>query len=262
HPILLGYFHEFPGMIDAVLAFELNKLSKTEFKNQVLVNLGHSGPSAGYWKYLEEVLIPKALSDKKEVLDDVFQGTQYQIEKHGDAHPHYFSPTSFESYVSTFFDRMSQCTRGGYIKIDYEISGNPLNAVWNLLLNDNNKGTVKQLNLLKKQMEESPHFSEEKKKFFIKLSNSGIQYLKRYLKFLKKRVHYEKSNSEEFLTLNIDGRMIKFIITNDNYYRYVGKKENILTKEEMRKAIHKALNPILLGAEKELGDPFQDSKWR
>lgn len=262
HPILLGYFHEFPGMIDAVLAYELNKLSKNEFKNQILVNLGHSGPSAGYWNYLEKVLIPKALGDQEEILKDVFQGTQYQLEKHGDGHPHYFSPTSFESFVSTFFDRLSQCTRGGYLKIDYEISGNPIKAVWTLLLNDNNLGTIKQLQLLKNQMQSSSHFSKEKKNFFINLSNSGILYLERYLEFLKKKVHYRKSTGEESVTVMVNNKEKKFIYKNQKYYLFEIKKENIISKEQMRKALHKAIHPVLLRAEEKVGDPFQDSKWQ
>lgn len=258
HPILLGYFHEFPGMIDAVIAYETNVLNKNEFKNQILVNLGHSGPSAGYWKYLESILLPKHLAHENEILQDIFEGTQYHPEKNGDGHPHYFSPTSFESFVATFFDRMSQATRGGYFKIDYEVNGDPVKSLKTLLLEDNNIGTRAQLKLLMELMDKSEKVSEEQKVFFVSISKAGILYLEKYQTLLKKHISYEENKEEIEIQITFKGKKNAFLKKGEKYL-FNGKE---IPREALRLKLHQAVLPVLSDIENSLGDPFHDFRWK
>lgn len=264
HPILISYLHEFPGMIDAVIAFELNKLTENEFKTQILVNLGHAGPSEGYWKYLESVLLPKSFENDPELLKKLFTDTIYMPENESVLHhPHYPAPALFDSYIAIFFDRMSQATRSGFIKIDQEVNGDPLHAVNELLLKTNNLNTTKQIEHLKRSAMKNKIMNKEQREYVISLCNSGIKYLKNFKLFLQKQILFQENSKEVTITINSKDKHYQFFRKKGQEKLYfLNEKEMPYSKEGLRKELYKALMPILISAEEQLGDPFKNNLWR
>lgn len=260
-PILLGYLHEFPGMVDAVIAFEKGILSKKEFQNEILVNLGHSGPSAGYWNFLEKNLLPRAFErmKRRDELTLLFKGTLFEDGANGI--PQYAKPTTFESYISTFFDRMGQATRGGYFKIDFEVDGNPITNVQSLLLENNNSNTQKQIKVLL-QLLDSSKLGEKQKAFLKNLFLQGIKYLQRYSLEVKKYIHYRKEKGVETISLKKPLEKVTWKYSSKNSKYFINDQK--YNKEKIRYALHTHIRNILyfLETPDRLGDPFSGNEWR
>jgi hypothetical protein len=151
--VLQGFLHELPGMTDTCLAFEFGIITEKQFKAEILGNLSHNGPQEGFWKLITEVFVPGALS-KSELpgAKEFFEGTIFEGV---DGKVKYSGPRSAEGVVHTIGDRLSQGTRGGVVKLYHEIVSftPPVTAVADLLIN-NQKLTMKQFELLKKNISE------------------------------------------------------------------------------------------------------------
>lgn len=189
NPILTGYLHEFPGMSDAVLAFEKGILTKAQFQAQIRANLFHNGPSKGFWNFLESRLIPNVAEENS--LRAVFNGGVFDVGE--GAAPVYGSPSSYESFVGTFFDRLSQGTRGGFDKIREELSGQEsIDLVRNLVVEDNPTGTLEQLRELRSIAENSKSLTDGQRQQFLELSEAGIIRLENYQRYTQSRIKVGK----------------------------------------------------------------------
>lgn len=267
YPILRGFLHELPGMIDAVLAFEMGVISAKEFREQIHVNLFHCGPAAGYWGRLQEVFLPAAFSKKgdEEVLKSLFAGSLFE-KGHGD-HPYYGNPSTFESYISTLFDRLSQATQGGYLKIDWEIGGNPLKNANNLLLKTNVPWTIEQLESLREQAISGHLLSEKQKALILTLIEKSIQYLTNYQKHIHQALSFKenlKGKLEEknnVMTLTLSHNNEKFVLTYDDKLAAYFSNGHILGEKQMRVHLHYQLKSLFKAIERDLGDPFHGLKW-
>lgn len=123
NPVLSGFFHELPGLCDMFIAFELNLFDAGQFENIVKVNLYHNGPSAGFWKVFSFKLIPQILGKKMKHLKKLLSQGPFafvKIDGFGSEGPGYPDSLNFEGQVHRIFDRVSQGTRGGLIKMFLE----------------------------------------------------------------------------------------------------------------------------------------------
>jgi hypothetical protein len=66
HKLLTKFFHEFPGMIDAILLHALpggvtSKLAAKDrdefFKTQISTSLFHNGPKTGFWRFFSSLIV-------------------------------------------------------------------------------------------------------------------------------------------------------------------------------------------------------------
>ncbi len=269
YPILKGFLHELPGMIDAVLAYELNLITSEEFRAQIHVNLFHCGPSAGYWQFLKGNLIPQSFERKNQKLlfKKVFKGGLFMK---GDRHNLYYgAPSTFESFVSTLFDRLSQATKGGYLKIDWEIGGNPLQNANNLLLEKNIPWTINQLQLLEEQLDDAKLIKSQQRLFLKKTIVKSIAYLEDYQKLLKDMVHFKSGPKELILELKSKRLTENFkVIFNHETGSYrvipplIKDEPSVLASEDqIRRLVHSKMQMVFSEIEAEIGDPFQGLNW-
>jgi hypothetical protein len=204
NPILTGYLHEFPGMSEAVLAFEKGLISKADFKKQLAANLFHNGPSKGFWQLLEDAFIPGAAlgANQQNNVAGLFQGTVFDISQGTGSvvRPTYQNSYSFESFVGTFMDRMSQGTRGGYRKIDAEIPGDPLDNIINLGGQTSIGGTRAQIDRLRELASNATHLTDAQRLLIKNMANAGIKYLDEYL---------ERSNQALITARDLSGNVIR-----------------------------------------------------
>lgn len=259
YPILKGFLHELPGMIDAVIAFELGIISAKEFREQLHVNLFHCGPSAGYWKRFHEVFLPSSFKKNgdEELLEKLFKGSLY-IKEHSD-HLSYGPPSTFESFISTLFDRLSQGTSGGYKKIDWEIGGNSIANTSNLLLKTNIPWTLEQLQLLKEEAQAAHLLSEKQKTLIITLIDKSITYLNNYQSIISSHLHYEEKEGWQRLNLKINEKEHTFTYVKniDSYF----SNGQILGREQLRQHLHRELDTLFDLINEKHGSPFQGLKW-
>lgn len=200
NPILTGYLHEYPGMSEAILAFEKKIITRNQFKRQIQANLFHNGPSAGFWNLLENSFIPGSFKSKgnQDDIAKIFGNTIYDSTD-GESPvlaPKYGSPFTFESFVGTFFDRMSQGTRGGYLKIGREKESftEPMENIRDLLIEFNPQGTLSQLDVLKKGALNSKRLLPEQKEILVDIINQGIERLTKFKEFASK--HFKMPTDE------------------------------------------------------------------
>lgn len=157
--MLIGYLHDLPGLIDAIVEHESGKSTREGFQKRVLANLFHNGPALGFWGFLSNVLVPGQL-EKSENANTrrVFANTVFENPadaSHADTSlivkPHYPFPASYEGLLHAIADRLSQGTRGGIIKIYWEIVKftPPLKAIEDLVVN-NPKQTIQQIEAIQR----------------------------------------------------------------------------------------------------------------
>lgn len=265
YPILKGFLHELPGMIDAVLAFETGLINAKEFREQIHVNLFHCGPSAGYWQLLKSHLIPQSFerNNEKRLFQRIFKDSLFM--KDGDGILYYGAPSTFESFVSTLFDRLSQATRGGYLKIDWEIGGDPIHNANSLLLEKNIPWTIEQLSLLKDQAKLAKLLKPQQKKLLQSIISKSIDYLEKYQGLLKERVLFKRDASGVTLEVSLKAKdkanqVFKAAFLNSNGHYLVDAKDT-KSQEVARRLIHHKMNEVFLEVETEIGDPFQGLNW-
>lgn len=269
----LGYYHEFPGMIDAVLAFEKGILKESEFRSQLLANLFHNGPDEGFWKLLGKVIIPNTQGDL--TVSKFFKETIFEEVSTG-ATLSYGNPTTFESFIAVFFDRMSQGSKGGYLKIDHELAFmEPMDNVRNLVLEESIDWTIDQLGALKKYALQSTRLTEKQRVLVVSLADQGSQRLKSY-----------QSNMAELIQMprGLDGKVVKpvqemtikgskneisqgaykinLVDLDNGTYRVTdlaNGQESTMNTNEVRSFIREQLESAMIKEERLLGDPMRSS---
>ena len=138
-PILAGELHELPGMSRAIKDFDSGAISERQFIDRLNANRGHnhspegSGRTVGasgnqvipFWDDLENIFIPGALKGDP-LRAKFFANTVYdsgRVTEAGVVIPRYPAPTQKSVFIHSVFDRLSQGTGGGNIKMFYETSG-------------------------------------------------------------------------------------------------------------------------------------------
>ncbi len=195
-PILTGYLHEAPGMIEAIDALNRGEITKSDFKLRIGANLGHNGPQAGFWDFLTKLTSGQMKGDAYSA--NFFKGSIFEGNvTDGVTGARYIAPMTREGLVHTMADRLSQGTSGGNLKIFFELSGrnlegnlatkigeipgikgpqNGLNTFRDLLEGNPGAGvrtnaaqTVDQLKALKTQAEKANFLSPTQKKSYAEL---------------------------------------------------------------------------------------------
>ncbi len=143
-PILTGQLHELPGMSRAFKDFESGLITERQLIDRLNANRGHnhSGLEAGskaskgisgneitpFWQNLEGKFIPMSLKNDPAAFK-FYENTVYDSGKRtaeGVVIPKYVNPNQQSVIIHSVFDRLSQGTGGGNIKIFYETAGAPL----------------------------------------------------------------------------------------------------------------------------------------
>ncbi|AZZ37090.1 hypothetical protein CIK05_09895 [Bdellovibrio sp. qaytius] len=235
-PVLRGYLHEMPGMQFAIRDYNTKNITKDQFRERFLVNLGHNGPNEGYWSYLSNTVVPAALAKAKHPKAKIlFADTIYASEKieNGVVVPNYPLPQSTAAVVHAVFDRLSQGSRGGVDKIFYELGGTmladnqksalrgigiPPNTGLQLpyeMLIGNPEKTVLQLQALQKHAATSPIFNKTQQKVLSHFVGGAIKRLQIQNEFIKQNFETTKdaSGAMQKMTLHYASKSVTF--TND-----------------------------------------------
>jgi len=138
-PILAGQLHELPGMSRAFHDFDTGKINERQLIDRLNANRGHNhspershstiGRSGEeiipFWDDLESKFVPGQLAgDAKRA--QFFSGTVYdsgKVSASGVTIPRYPTPSQKSVFIHSVFDRLSQGTGGGNVKIFYETAG-------------------------------------------------------------------------------------------------------------------------------------------
>ena len=144
---LTGFFHELPGLADAMALFENGVVQKQELKDIFTTIFFHNGPQEGFWKKITEIFVPGAFKKSELEVSQFVEGTVFADSQGNLRYP---SPQGASGIFHTIIDRVSQGTRGGVVKIIYETSTflHPLRAAAELLI-QNPSQTLIQLRSLK-----------------------------------------------------------------------------------------------------------------
>jgi hypothetical protein len=165
-PILVSWMHEWPGITDSAELYLRKVISRDEFKEVLMVSLFHNGPQEGFWKKMTEDFVPTRLAKEAEpqpaketelqFAKELYYQTVYtapsRFGKRRDTGGalSYPTPVGFTALVHVIFDRLSQGTRGGLLKIFKELGdGRPLEEKVLELLTQTSSLTLKQLGFLK-----------------------------------------------------------------------------------------------------------------
>lgn len=262
-PVLRGYLHEAPGMQLAIRDFNSGNISKEQFRERFLANLGHNGPNEGYWSILSNNLVPNALAKAQHPkAKSLFEGTIYQSGKtaNGVAVPVYPSPQSVEGVVHSVFDRLSQGTRGGVDKIFYELGGaklaaSPKTAIREIgmapntglqlpheMLVGNPEKTMLQLKALQKHAGTSPIFTKTQQGELSQFVNGAITRLEKQNQFVKENLDVVRDEKGVIQKMTLRFQNQKITITNDTQADEVA--------DSMSKMLHHEENLH--------GEPFKD----
>ncbi len=224
HPVLQHYLHEFPGMADPLYFYNSGLITKEDFKNQLLTNMFHNGPHAGFWKFYSEGTIP-GLVGKDPKAKNFFLNTAYEgiKTKSGFIAPKYPGPLSYEGYVHVVFDRLSQGTKGGVGKIFEEIRKFPgqsdVEKMASLIF-DNPPGTQEQLSALYDLAEEDTNLNEEERKAIKKLIQDTQSRMNSYISFVAQ--HFELKIEKNVPVLLIRNKKNEFLI-----FKSIGQKHTV-----------------------------------
>ena len=235
-PVLRGYLHELPGMQLAIRDFNAGNISKEQFRERFLANLGHNGPNEGYWSFLSNNLVPNALAKAQHPkAKSLFEGTIYQSGKtaNGVTIPVYPSPQSVEGVVHSVFDRLSQGTRGGVDKIFYELGGaklaaSPKAAIREIgmapntglqlpheMLVGNPEKTMLQLKALQKHAGTSPIFTKPQQGELSQFVGGAITRLEKQNQFIKENLDVVRDEKGVIQKMTLRFQNQKITITND-----------------------------------------------
>ena len=125
-----GYMHELPGIQQAIEDLNAGRISVAEFKSELGANLFHNGPQKGFWNTYTTTFVPGALKGNPDG-HGLFKNSALdsgKVTPDGVTVPVYPRSVSKEGIFHTNFDRLSQGTGGGSIKIGYELMGDEFSA--------------------------------------------------------------------------------------------------------------------------------------
>lgn len=194
-PVLTGYFHELPGLGDMIIAFELGLIEQDLFEKLIKVNLYHNGPSAGFWKVFSFKIVPKILGDQSETLKRLLKEGPFSYVKSegfGSEGPGYPDSLTFEAQVHRIFDRVSQGSRGGLIKMFHEYQS-PMDERLIEFIHLVVPRTIRQLTYIESSLSDTA-LSSAQKSFLQKQIRQSGHYLKLLAMTLKKLVPVVKKD--------------------------------------------------------------------
>lgn len=206
-PILQNFLHELPGIADSIVAFERGVLSKEQFMKTVQANLFHNGPGKGFWSFFTGTLVPMMMGKSTNPkAKEFFAGTVFQgATKDGLVHPVYPYPTSFEGLFHTVLDRLSQGTRGGVMKIAYELPDTMHGvAVYNDMLFNNPKGTVDQIVELRAHIQKqiaSRQVTEAQGRLLAQAAENAERRVRQLQEHIARNVTNTGDNSNRVITI-------------------------------------------------------------
>jgi hypothetical protein len=273
NPKLINFLHELPGISDAIMAFEAGKISKKEFLNQIKVNLFHNGPNEGFWKFFSQNLIPQDLAKGSRKTKRFFENTVFAGKKNADGVivPQYRSPISLEGNVHLLFDRVSQASQGGILKIFEELAqtvkANPI-VHMKTVLTDNLNGTLKQLDAIKDQA--SKTLSDKEYNLFYDLVKQAKNRIKQNQRYLAKNIKFNDlgggvNNMVVKMPFNSPYSEIRIFKSGNNNTRvtYMPKKKGtkMLTRgysnpDEANKFVSETIQEVLKREEALNGNPM------
>lgn len=266
NPVLQHYLHELPGMADPLYFFEAGVIDEETFRKQLLANMFHNGPHAGFWKSYSEQTIPY-LVGKDKLAKKFFLNTVYEGEKNksGFIAPKYPGPLSFEGYVHVVFDRLSQATRGGVEKIFEEIRKFPgqtdVEKMAGLIF-DNPISTQEQFSALYDLASDDPDLTEKQRKLVIRLVEVSQHRINEYIKHVAKIIEFKidggspslvlKPNKNKVMVFKSDGSLV----TSDLGKPAVTRK--IANKKEFGDELKDSVIKLLVLEEQKNGNPLKD----
>jgi hypothetical protein len=274
-PAFIGYYHEFPGITDAIIAYEKGILTSAQFKSQLKANLFHNSPDEGFWKLLGHVIIPNANPEDVLVPRFLVKGTIFEdLEKVGELS--YGTPSTFESFVAVFFDRMSQGSKGGYFNIDHELGFmDPLDNVRNLVLEESIDRTKDQLKVLAKQAKNSRSLTQGQKDAIVDLARKGSARLETYRRNMANIISMPRGEDGKVIKpvteMTIRGRKNEMsqgsyhiVLASENPRRYnvTDLEDNLkfnMNEDKVRELIREELEKAMVKEERIFGDPMRSS---
>lgn len=244
---LRNYLHEAPGMSAAIQDVDAGRITLAQFKTRIKANLFHNGPSAAFWKFFGDVLVPGSLGKGDRVGKEFFRGSIFEGDtKNGVVHPVYPSPISAEGVVHTFEDRLSQGTRGGMLKIFNELGGEKFVGNQNLPIKDfpmgantsyemlihNPEQTLEQMDKLRESSRSMTQLSGIQKQTFDEMILKGEGRLRIQNDYLKS--HFEKTEKGYKITFEDPGgeKTVKVVNGDAPASEARGDIERLMLQEE------------------------------
>lgn len=261
-PAFLNYFHEFPGLLDAVLAFESGLISGEQFKTQVKVTLFHNGPAVGFWKKFSDEILPTMIN-KSHTYDLsrvklLLSGTPYE-EQNQSSLLHYPESSGFEAILHNLYDRVSQGTRGGLDKIFKELSFLPTISIIEEFKNLSFSGTMDQIATIEQFARQDQDLNPAQKRLIGRIAEHSIGYLDRFQTLFKSLVRVDEIWSYEYQEKAI--RILipfKLYRRSDQIYTQIDREYIISSKSsfERKSEIAVSLMKFYKEFEKLYGDPM------
>ncbi|MCB0363958.1 MAG: hypothetical protein H6624_13065 [Bdellovibrionaceae bacterium] len=275
NPALFGYLHELPGLKRAMDDLDAGKITKAQFKTRVRANLFHNGPNDGFWKIFSDVIVGGGFSQGDDVTKKFFRNTVFDQgpDAKGVHVPKYPGATSPEGAFHTLFDRLSQGTRGGMVKIFHEVGGKPLADKPNMKLREikNMKGDPAGLNNLgevvignpQKTMSQVSALKEHLKDMVAKNQLSPKQH--KALDGLVLQAENRLKKQDEFIRRHVrthpenPGSPPNYSKIEISYRDSTGRQvvETITDDSPSDRAVD-SLNRLMLAEERANGDPMRD----
>ncbi len=164
-PVLLGYLHEFPGNLEIIKQFERGVITKAQFKARLQGNMFHNGPDEGFWHLMSSTFVPgglKKASSTNPHAEKFFEGTVFDAGRGKIKTP----PPQNLGLIHTVYDRLSQGTGGGMVKIMRELEPSPMKGseILKSLAGNNGANTLRQFRELERILSVDKTLSAEAKR--------------------------------------------------------------------------------------------------
>lgn len=277
--LVRGYMHELPGIDQAIQDLNAGRISSAEFKSRVRANLFHNGPQKGFWDFYTQELVPGKFGlEGNPELHGLFKNSILDSGKTtpgGVTIPVYRNPISKEGILHQNFDRLSQGTGGGSIKIGYELMGdefsnlinsgqsvkigaipktleaNGLNTFRDLFLGNKEKNvasnptnTLAQFDELGRHIQTAKFLKSNEAEVLSEISRASRDRTLAFKDFIEKNMKVESDAS---------GNVERMILQDEN-----GKVFASFTKDSDAKEVYAGLEKMKKIEEKLNGDPFKD----
>ena len=208
-PRLVSAFHELPGYIFLIKDFEADEITWKDFKQIMLVNLGHNGPNEGFWKMFYGMIN----SNLEEKGTSIHLGTPFADSEGLMTYP---QPQSPEGFAHAAVDRMDQAI-DGLPKLAKEVSSfQDIAEVHSNLLTTCQTWTLEQMRSLKtylpKLMENfkgDEIEKQQKTKFLNKLVDRVSDQIMKFRDFIGSRLTWTNNDDKQELEFRHDDGMIE-----------------------------------------------------
>ncbi|MBT4792430.1 MAG: hypothetical protein HON90_12735, partial [Halobacteriovoraceae bacterium] len=198
---LVNFLHELPGTSDALILLEKGVLSEDQFIKRMQANLFHNGPESGFWgDVFSKGHVPDSLNkSKNEFSKKFFKGTVFEGKTvDGLVTAKYPSPQSFEGFVHTFYDRMSQATRGGVNKLYDEVQSFKADRLTQMkeMLVDNPAMTLNQLKHFREDVIKSKNINPDQKNALLNMVDAGEDRIAQFQKNVANKFKFKEDGNK------------------------------------------------------------------